>query len=63
MRIIGTYDNASDCEEKIAALSRAPKHSQAKRKPHAPGLACLATDDPRLRGGREAPLRNSELPD
>jgi hypothetical protein len=66
-RIIGTYNDASDCVEKIAALSQAPKpesgSSQAKRKPHAPGLACLATDDPRLRGGPGAPLRSSELPD
>src|ERR1700674_3035582 len=63
-RIIGTYDDASDCQQRLSTLLGTPKRgspsSRAINKAHAPRLACVATDDPRLRGDWQTPLRNSE---
>ena len=62
-RIIGTYDDARDCQHKLSRLLGAPKpgspSSRAIHNAHAPRLACVATDDPRLRGDWQIPLSNS----
>ena len=62
-RILGTYDEALDCQHRLSKLLGAPKpgspRSRAIHNAHAPRLACVATDDPRLRGEWQIPLRNS----
>jgi hypothetical protein len=53
-RIIGTYDYASDCQNALHSMSATPDSlgpkERAINKTRAPRLACIATDDPRLRG-------------
>jgi hypothetical protein len=60
-RIVETYDYASDCQEKMDALLAAPKpwspSSRSINKAHAPRLACVATDDPRLNPNRGTPIQ------
>jgi hypothetical protein len=52
-RIVGTYDHASDCQHRLLTLSGSPKpwspSSRAINKANAPRLACVSTDDPRLK--------------
>jgi hypothetical protein len=52
-QILGTYDNASDCQQKLEALSQPPKSrspsSRAIKRAQTPPMGCIATDDPRLK--------------